>query len=333
MHNKFFVIDARDGAGRTPVVIAGSWNATVAQTQDDPNNLVLIRDSAVAGAYLAEFEEMWGSRTDTPSVERARFGPAKADNTDHVFTLSDGIRVDVYFSPTDGTESRIRSALATGQTSILTANFTLTSRALAQQMNLQKTRFDADVRSIVDNVADSGSQFTFLQSFADAHDWQHDPLFHHKYAVIDAVPIGGGSFPQVVTGSHNWTYGANAINDENTLIIHSAAIANLYLQEFAARYREVGGTRSFVSPTGVIISSSAETQIRPVPFQDVLVIPGLASGDRIVLLDIFGRAVYTSTLAAPAEELRLALPAGAPGLYLLRIETQGSARTLVVPRR
>jgi hypothetical protein len=67
-------------------------------------------------------------------------------------------------------------------------------------------------------------------------------LLHHKYAIIDAEP--SGFIPYVITGSHNWSSSAENSNDENTLIIQDAQIANFYLQEFAARYYEASGVDS-----------------------------------------------------------------------------------------
>jgi len=64
-------------------------------------------------------------------------------------------------------------------------------------------------------------------------------LLHHKYAIVDVYATA--SDPLVITGSHNWTSGAESVNDENTLIIHCPDIANQFLQEFAQRYRAAGG--------------------------------------------------------------------------------------------
>jgi len=44
------------------------------------------------------------------------------------------------------------------------------------------------------------------------------------------------SDPFVITGSMNWSANGEDTNDENTLIIHDADIANQFYQEFAARY-------------------------------------------------------------------------------------------------
>jgi phosphatidylserine/phosphatidylglycerophosphate/cardiolipin synthase-like enzyme len=67
----------------------------------------------------------------------------------------------------------------------------------------------------------------------------HDPspIYHHKYAIIDEGHPD--SDPMVVTGSHNWTYSADHINDENTLIVHDQSFTNIFRQEFEARWKEL----------------------------------------------------------------------------------------------
>jgi phosphatidylserine/phosphatidylglycerophosphate/cardiolipin synthase-like enzyme len=47
---------------------------------------------------------------------------------------------------------------------------------------------------------------------------------HHKVLIIDESII--------VTGSFNFTKAADETNDDNLLIIHSPALAQLYLQEY-----------------------------------------------------------------------------------------------------
>jgi len=51
---------------------------------------------------------------------------------------------------------------------------------------------------------------------------------HHKFAVIDVH----GSDPTVILGSYNWTVPGAYENDENTLIIHDAALAQAYYEEW-----------------------------------------------------------------------------------------------------
>ena len=58
---------------------------------------------------------------------------------------------------------------------------------------------------------------------------------HHKFAVIDV----NGSDPRVITGSYNWTSAGAESNDENTLIIHDAATAQAYYQEYLRLYQAI----------------------------------------------------------------------------------------------
>lgn len=53
MHHKFAVIDRR-------VVITGSYNWTASAEERNKENLLIIADRQVAGAYQREFDRMWG---------------------------------------------------------------------------------------------------------------------------------------------------------------------------------------------------------------------------------------------------------------------------------
>jgi hypothetical protein len=77
----------------------------------------------------------------------------------------------------------------------------------------------------------------------------NDRLLHHKYMIVDVN--WPDNDPLVVTGSHNWSFAADNSNDENTLIIHDQGVANKYLQEFAQRYHESGGSGPLGEQTGV----------------------------------------------------------------------------------
>jgi len=55
---------------------------------------------------------------------------------------------------------------------------------------------------------------------------------HHKFAVVDV----DGSDPTVILGSYNWSSGGAYDNDENTLIVHDANLAQSYYQEYRRLY-------------------------------------------------------------------------------------------------
>ncbi|RPI01595.1 MAG: T9SS C-terminal target domain-containing protein, partial [Ignavibacteriae bacterium] len=247
MHNKFFIFDGRDTTDATDDwVMTGSWNVTNTGTLADAQNAVFIQDQSLARIYTVEFEEMFGSTTEVKNPVQARFGPAKQDNTPHV-TFIQNKKVEIYFSPSDGTTAGIIHALESGDKDIFFGVMAFTRTDIAQKLIDRKTA-GAKVRGMIDQ---SPNVLGMLQSGGvDALTAGHSivtGLFHHKYAVVD--PFTDGSDPLVITGSHNWSSAAEQENDENTLIIHSGEIARQYVQEFSKRYKESGGTGSVTAVT------------------------------------------------------------------------------------
>src|SRR5206468_2894997 len=82
-HNKFFIFDGRDQTSATDDwVWTGSVNMSNENMQDS-NNGFEIQDFGLAQTYLTEFNEEWGSSTDTPNASLSRMGNRKTDNTPH----------------------------------------------------------------------------------------------------------------------------------------------------------------------------------------------------------------------------------------------------------
>ncbi|MBU2471836.1 MAG: T9SS type A sorting domain-containing protein, partial [Bacteroidetes bacterium] len=240
-HNKFFVIDYRGGAPDSIWVWTGSWNPTDPGTNDDRQNVIEFQDVALAGAYTCEFEEMWGSNTETPNSTNSRFGARKFNNTPHKFIIG-GIYVESYFSPSDRTTTGIAKTLGKAQGSINVAILSFTRKELADSI-VSKKKAGKKARVIMDNNSDTGNQFDYLlTNGVDVRLKSGSGMLHHKYAIVDAEPFGLTSY--LVTGSHNWSSSAETKNDENTVIVRNNRVANLYLQEFAARYYEADGADS-----------------------------------------------------------------------------------------
>jgi phosphatidylserine/phosphatidylglycerophosphate/cardiolipin synthase-like enzyme len=301
MHNKFAIFDFRDTSSFTDDwVWTGSWNATDPGNNDDAQNSIEIQDKALANAYTMEFNEMWGSSTDTPNSTQSRFGADKTDITPHRFNIG-GTKVESYFSPSDQTTLHIYETLSEATSSINICMLTFTRSDLAQELVTKKAAGDK-VRVVMDNNTDSGNQFSFLQTNGiDVHlkGSAITGLLHHKYAVIDAENPKADEI--VITGSHNWSTSAETANDENTLIIHSSRIANLYLQEFKARYLEAGGSDT-ITILGVkqinsdIPKSFGLSQNYPNPFNPTTTISYQISAASHVMLkvyDVLGREVAT----------------------------------------
>jgi len=293
MHDKFAVFDGRDSNSTNDWVWTGSWNWTSTEL-NWRNNVVEINDPSLAKAFTDEFEEMWGSNTDTPDPSKAKFGPSKIDDTPHSFSVG-GTPVELYFSPSDNTETYIHDAIASADSSIYFAVYSFTSDNL---FNIIQSRFNFgvhDVRGIISDVNSTGSEYQNLLNLVpnEIFDYNLSGQLHHKYGIIDASYIT--SDPIVITGSHNWSRSANEKNDENTLIVHNIYIANQFLQEFKSRYNELGGTTSFVVPKLTSVKyhdaqyphSITLNQNYPNPFNPVTTITFYLPGSSHVDLSVY----------------------------------------------
>lgn len=259
MHNKFMIVD-RESTDNS-WVMSGSTNLTSQNIGDDFNNIVFIQDEALAKAYTLEFEEMWGGSGPNPAIFGVKVGDQKSDNTPHNFIIG-GDLVECYFSPSDNTTNAITNALRTAETDVQFATLTFTMNDMRDAL-IDLHNDGVEVRGLIENINDQGGDYgDLLNAGVDVKDHPATHDIHHKYAIIDAS--NPTSDPQVVTGSHNWSASAENSNDENTLIIHSAIVANVFLQEFEARWDGL-----LESVKGVKSIPGFEAQILPNPVQDM----------------------------------------------------------------
>ena len=235
MHNKILIFD-RENIDQC-IVMTGSTNHTMANLNDDYNNLVIIQDQALVKAYMIEFYEMWGTTTMSPDTNNAKFGSEKSDNTPHQLNIG-GKYFELYFSPSAHTTSKINDALLSASSVLEFGVMAFTENVLGTTI---KTVHESGVQvhGIIDYVEFTGSEFQMLLASGvqvldyqnpDGSQWPLGATFHSKYAIVDRNSLD--SDPLVINGSHNWTATADSKNDENTLIIHDATIANLFYQEF-----------------------------------------------------------------------------------------------------
>ena len=328
MHNKYLVFDGRGGAAESVWVWTGSWNPTDPGTNSDFQNSIEFQDPALANAYTLEFNEMWGSDTDVPNATNSRFGVRKTDNTPHRFVIG-GKNIECYFSPSDRATAHIVSTINAAEHSVGFELLTLTRAEIGTAL-VTKKQAGLKVRGDLDNGTDQGTQYPYL--VANGVDVRLKTgvsgLLHHKYGILDAeFPLGD---PVTITGSHNWTSAAENSNNENMVIVHDANITNQYLQEFAARYYQFGGTDSIrvgVAEIGQSIPRSFSlSQNYPNPFNPTTRIEyALPSVQKVVLklYDILGREVRTMVNEQQTPGVyRVDLNAGslASGVYFYRLE-------------
>jgi phosphatidylserine/phosphatidylglycerophosphate/cardiolipin synthase-like enzyme len=352
-HNKFFTIDSRD---TTTTLDDWIWTGSVNMSNEnmqDANNGFEIQDYGLAQAYLAEFNEEWGSSTDTPNAANSKIGNRKTDNTPHHFVVN-GIPIDLYFSPSDGTENQIVNAVNTANYGVFFSIYTFTSNPIANAIHAKWTGVPGFmVRGVFDasGANNTGSEWPDM-SGSGGSPWVPLPdvwldnvgpglLLHHKYGIVDEGHAD--SDPLVITGSHNWSNAANTVNDENTLIFHDLTIANLYLQEFAARYQEAGGSAELRAVgvgdrpalAGLALSAPWPSPAGGASSVEFTVPGGVTSGQRtrLALYDLGGRLMRTivDEAAVPGTR-RVSFPATdrtgsrlAAGVYFLKLDAMGSS--------
>ncbi len=322
MHNKTLVIDPNEPDAA--YVITGSMNMTFSNVINAFNNTLIIQDQTLARAYLAEFNEMWGGAGENPNLSGARFGIEKTENTPRQFNIG-GVPVELYFSPSDGTNSAILRALQTADAGIDFALLLFTKGDLADALVALHDN-GRQLRGLMENVDEWGTEFYYLkdEGVPVYEHWQ-DGQLHHKYAIVDEGVANGD--PLVITGSHNWTNAADNVNDENTLILHDADIANLFRQEFEARWGEVVAV---FNPPQLL----ADWQLYPNPADDFVHLAyARKSGKPLswAIFDLYGRVLLQGEVALAMQgvlqiDIRQ-LPAGS---YLFSL-SDGSSKMLVVP--
>lgn len=243
MHNKFVLIDPASRINSW--VFTATANFTEANLNRDPNVFIAIQDQALARAYLVEFEEMWGSANATPGLN-PRFGAAKTINTPRQFMIG-GTLVELFFSPTDGTNAELISLMNDCQNNIRVATTVIANDNLANTL-IDNSRRGWHVRGIIDNNDDLATRYDLvnrLMTKAQDSLYLYERLgsgrvLHSKYLIVDGN--APSSNPAVAVGSHNWSTNSDSRNDENMLVFHSYDVSRIFLKEFAQRFAEVAGT-------------------------------------------------------------------------------------------
>lgn len=211
MHNKFVIIDRQE-------VWTGSANFTINGIYRNNNNLVRINSTEMAKNYLTEFEEMFVDD---------RFGPGSPANTPKPMVELDSTMVEVAFSPEDGTARRLVELIAQAQESIIFLAFSFTSDEMAEAL-IERHGAGVTVAGIFEAYqyeTNTGTEFDRLKDAGIDVRLDGNPYnMHHKVIIIDNAIV--------VTGSYNFSRSAEERNDENTLIIHSPAVAEAFLEEF-----------------------------------------------------------------------------------------------------
>ena len=265
VHNKFCVIKGSS-------VWTGSWDPTDNHVYKNNNNVVIIRSTAIAEHYEMEFSTMywlekfgsakaaainpqaWNSKTEVVNgvTVKINFSPYSLPVRTNTLILNelkgssadsiDPPQTDIYFCMFTFTDDDIASALIGEHALGINVKGVLDNNSNSEYYVLRSSGVDAVMTVTNGSVADGGTGGGFL---------------HHKFGVIDP----SGAKARVITGSANWTPGgtgsasatASTENDENTVVIYSPAIAQLYKDEFLRLYKVVSASVTVsVTPTNAV---------------------------------------------------------------------------------
>lgn len=272
MHNKFVLIDDyRVMTGSMNFTETGIYGTTANRLRRMPggnsNNLIELHSPELVRHFRNEFNMMWGSENIRPNSANALFRSQKPQNQQpHLVQMGD-MDVQLFFSP----GYNVVEAIATfveqeGQESLYFCIFAWSCSNLENTIKRKWEGSPLDRDGTLTGFRFKGVfERLFFNQWWSANlnmegrsaprvsannpniRWKHRPpiyrdreqrKLHHKYMLVDADTYLN---PTVITGSANWSRNANEINDENTLFIHDARIANQFLQEFYARFQQAGG--------------------------------------------------------------------------------------------
>jgi phosphatidylserine/phosphatidylglycerophosphate/cardiolipin synthase-like enzyme len=231
-HNKFLIVDGE-------MVWTGSTNLTDTGLTLNANNAIIIQDTTLAALYHSEFDEMW----------QGDFHGAKTDNTAHILDHA-GTRVESYFSPTDLVAFEVRDELAQADETVHFAMFFWTDELLTD-MALERLEGGVAFYGVWDELGASNSSSAdgaLCAAGAQIGVESWNGKLHHKFAIIDVH----GTDPVVILGSYNWTDSGAYDNDENTLVIHDAALAQAYHEEWQRLWSAMELSRICNPPTSFL---------------------------------------------------------------------------------
>jgi len=325
MHNKFAVIiDTVNSEGR---VWTGSYNPTDNGTNKNNNDAVWIESYELADYYSKEFIYMWNGGNGKFSVNKAT-----SSNTAKTVSAGD-VSIEVYFSPYAGsaatnTSMKIEELIDSAEYSVFFCMFTFSeneSRIISAIEDAYSR--GVEVKGVVEASQSAAVHEEFRKLGMDVFLDANAGSLHNKFCIIDY----GTSHPKVITGSYNWTPAARDTNDENFLVIHSAAVAELYWREFQKSYAFAGGSSldtDTASVSDVIIYPSPAKDVEEVTIgytlssaaSDVTITVYTISGEKVIKIEPdFYAGTYNE------YKWNLENSAGdnvAPGLYYVKVDAE-----------
>jgi len=222
-HNKFAIFDGK-------YVFMGTGNHTDSDLIRNNNNFLAIESSELAAAYTREFEQMY----------YGRFAAAKTPPASPARSYSVGMTpLELYFSPEDG-DLIIRRMIQLVDSAKVSVNFMIfafTDDELSAAL-VRAARRGVLVRGVHDftfiyGVSEEASRIYNAGRYMPTGPFNREDG-NENTTVIGVAAHGGKLHVKtmiidgqiVCTGSFNWSTNAIDNNDENMVVVHSAAVAS-----------------------------------------------------------------------------------------------------------
>jgi phosphatidylserine/phosphatidylglycerophosphate/cardiolipin synthase-like enzyme len=204
-HQKFIVRDPDDSRA---AVLTGSTNFTPTGVEKNLNHIVVVEGKRVSSLYLDEFIEAW-----TGTFGQVNERHDAAPKCYHVSKVP----VKVLFAPDHAPEMEIMKQMLKARERVDFAMFTFAQSSGIDDTMIFLSKAGIPVRGVLDRMQ-ANQVWAATRPVIDAGGdlWWPRPdsgvrKVHHKLMVIDKKVVIAGSF--------NYTGPANALNDENIIVI------------------------------------------------------------------------------------------------------------------
>ena len=257
MHHKFVIVD-----GKTLIVTSANFTLsdqhgdyTKPETRGNTNNLLVIQSPELAQIFTEEFNLMWGDGVG--GQKDSLFGTKKPQRLAKTLTIGNS-QITVKFSPDkkiipweQTSNGLIAQTLQRSQQQIHLLLFVFSEQSISNILEERHQR-GTDIKVLIDpgfafrNYSE-GLDLLGVNLKTNCREEAHNRPWSNPIETvgIPTLPKGDKLHDKlgivddrwVITGSHNWSNGANYLNDETLLVLENPQINAHYQREFSNLYQ------------------------------------------------------------------------------------------------
>jgi competence ComEA-like helix-hairpin-helix protein len=257
MHHKFVIVD-----GKTLIVTSANFTLsdqhgdyTKPETRGNTNNLLVIQSPELAQIFTEEFNLMWGDGVG--GQKDSLFGTKKPQRLAKTLTIGNS-QITVKFSPDkkiipweQTSNGLIAQTLQRSQQQIYLLLFVFSEQSISNILE-ERHQKGTEIKVLIDpgfafrNYSE-GLDLLGVNLKTNCQEEAHNRPWSNPIETvgIPTLPKGDKLHDKlglvddrwVITGSHNWSNGANYLNDETLLVLENPQINAHYQREFSNLYQ------------------------------------------------------------------------------------------------